>query len=523
MSTKKKNKSIKGLLLGICLLITILTFNILLGSRMIFSGDFFYLADQARDMLLTQDIVENKNVTLIGTHSGLGGFFHGPLWLYLLAPVYLIGGGNPQAFLFVYVLIAIVTVLVGYFAGASLYNKKVGLLFAFLLAVSPSIWSFIPNTIGVNMVPLVFIAMFYFLVRYLRGNNRDYIFAIFFAGLSLQFETALPLVLIPVVLASFFLNKNAIKDIKLILLSLGSLLLSLATFVLFELRHDFLMMRSLLTVFTGGEKQQGYLGFPERLVDHVQALRGVYESMLITKAPFLETLFVAIILLLAYLFMKDRVLENKEKKEFLYLVAFPVFIFIFYTFYAYPIFIEYTLGLSIPVTLAFAVALHKLWPQKVGRVLVILFIAFTVFEAGKIIVGDYFRPYTFNNTSGTYRNQKQVADWIFEDSRGKPFGYYVYTPSTYTYGMDYLLWWDSKVLGQTKPESEKLPTTYLILYPTLDNDKGAHTFWKKAKIKTSAEVVARKQFEGGIIVEKLKVSPTEPPADPTYHQDLIFR
>jgi hypothetical protein len=235
------------------LLLSILFLALLLGGRMIFSGDFYFLADQARDFLLTQDIVDHRNLTLIGTHSGLGGFFHGPLWLYMLIPFYLIGGGNPLTFTYAYILVALSTIIVGYFVGSKLYGPKLGLILALLLAVTPSIWSYIPNTIGVNMVPLVFLLMFYFLIKYIRGDSNAYIFAVFFAGLSLQFETALPLIILPVTFASFFMNKKALKKPKVILLSIISFLLSIATFILFEVRHDFLMTRSLQTVFLGGQ------------------------------------------------------------------------------------------------------------------------------------------------------------------------------------------------------------------------------------------------------------------------------
>lgn len=501
----------------------ILLLVLLLGSRMIFAGDFFFLADQARDMLLVQDIVDNKNLTLIGTHSGLGGFFHGPLWLYMLIPFYLIGGGDPFVFTYAYVMIALITVLVGYFVGNALYGKKAGLVFAFILAISPSIWLQVPNTIGVNMVPLVFLPMFYFLIRYMRGHQNSYIFAVFFAGLSLQFETALPLIILPVVAGSFFLNRKAIKNIKLIILSVVSLVVSLATFILFDLKHNFLMTRALSTLFTSTEKGQGYLMFPDRFFSHFQSLIDVYGTVLITKSLLLQSILVIIIALFLYLVYKNKLHKKKEWKEFLYLLLFPAVIFTIYLFYGYPVFIEYVLGLTVPVALALTIAIQFAWRNKIGKIFVILFLGISLFEAGKIVYRDYFTPYQMNTTAGSYREQKEVTEWLVNDSNGKEFGYYVYTASTYTYGMDYLLWWETRARGLAKPENRKLPTTYLILYPPLENDEGAHAFWKRTKVRTQSEVVGKKTFDSGIIVEKLSVKPGEPDIDPTLNQNLIFR
>lgn len=501
----------------------ILILTLLLSSRMIFAGDFYYLADQARDMLLTQDIVDNRNLTLIGTHSGLGGFFHGPLWLYLLIPFYILGGGDPFTFAYAYILIALITVTVGYFVGASLYGKKAGLFFAFLLAVSPSVWEYVPNTIGVNMVPLVFLLMFYFLVKYIRGDQWSYIFAIFFAGLSLQFETALPLILLPVVIGSYLLNKKALKNLKLMLFSFLSLCVSLSTFILFDLKHNFLMTKSLLSLFSSGKREQGYLEFNDRIVSHGKSLQGVYESVLIDKTLLLEGLLILIIVSFVYFLFKRKITLKKDAKELAYLATFPFSIFIFYLFYAYPVFPEYLLGLTIPVALALTVIGKHLWSTVSGKMLIAFFVSITVIVAGQQIMKEYVTPYHDNQTSGSYKNQKAVAEWIMQDSNGKAFGYFVYSPSTFTYGMDYLLWWETKSKGLPKPESKKLPTTYLILYPPLANDHGAHAFWKKTKIRTNARVLAKKTFKGEIIVEKLAIGANEPEADPTYNQNLIFR
>src|ERR1035437_2616278 len=105
-------------------LLLILLLSFLLGSRMILAGDFYYLFDQARDYLLVKNIVDTHSLALIGTHSGLGGFFHGPLWLYMLAPIYILGHGNPFSFTYFYIGLQLATVLVGYLVGSKLYGNK---------------------------------------------------------------------------------------------------------------------------------------------------------------------------------------------------------------------------------------------------------------------------------------------------------------------------------------------------------------------------------------------------------------
>jgi hypothetical protein len=502
----------------------ILIIPVLLGGRMILSGDFYFLIDQARDMLLVQDIVENRDLTLIGTHSGLGGFFHGPAWLYQLVPFYLIGNGDPLAFTYAYLSIALVTVFTGYFFGSKLYDAKGGILLSFLLAISPSIWPYIPNTIGVNMVPLVFIPMFYFLARYIQGDKKAFIFSVFFAGFSLQYETALPLIIIPVVFISFFLNKKAVKDLKLLFWSIASFSVSVSSFILFDLKHNFLQTRSLLSFASSGEKQKGYLEFPDRVFAHFESFMRIYKSILITDSDLLKLSYIFIIALFCFIALKQKLYKKEFWKSFIYLAVFPAIIFSVYLIYPYPVFPEYLIGLTIPVAFAFVFVLKNVWSyDKLGKSACIIFALLTLIEGGKIVHRNYLMPYGTDQTDGSYKNQKEVTEWIIKEAENQQFGYFVYMPSTYTYPMDYLMQWEATRLDIKKPESKKHPLTYLILYPPLQDDLKAHDFWKKNKIRTSAEVSARKEFKSGIIVEKLIIKPGEEPEDPLYHQRLIFR
>ena len=498
----------------------ILFISFLLGSRMILSGDFFYLFDQARDYLLVKNIVNAHSLALIGTHSGLGGFFHGPLWLYMLIPVYILGRGNPFTFTYFYIGLQLLTVLAAYLVGSKLYGAKGGLLVSLLIALSPVTWKLVPGTIGVNVEPLVFLGLFYFLIRFLRGNSNSFIFAAFFAGLSLQFETALPLVLIPIMVVIFILNKIALKNFKVIILSTFSFALSVSTFILFDVRHKFLMTSAVLNSFTGGHKDKGYLELKDRIPSHFNGLLGTYRSLLFNEDFLLILLFIIICIFAALLILKNK---GKYAKEFLFLFLFPVLAFGFFIFYPYPIWPEYVLGLLIPVALAFYLAISIIWKNVLGKILVILFFVITFFNVFIFIQSQYLQIYPQNNSSGSYLNQKAVVDWIFKDAGKGKFGYFVYTPEIYTHGMDYLISWRSKSYPDTVLENKKDRTTYLILYPHLANDEGAYDFWKKNTLKTTGKVILTKIFNGGITVEKLLIDTNEPAVDLNYYQGLIFR
>jgi hypothetical protein len=498
----------------------ILLLSFLLGARMILAGDFFYLFDQARDYTLVKNIVDTHSLALIGTHSGLGGFFHGPIWLYMLLPVYILGSGNPFSFTYFYIGLQLVTVLTAYVVGSKLYGNKGGLLISLLVTLSPITWSTVPNTIGVNAEPLVFLGLFYFLIKFLRSNKNSCIFAAFIAGLSLQFETALPLVLIPTLLVIFVWNKIALKNFKIIFLSIISYLLSVSSFILFDLRHKFLMTTSVLNSFTSGHKEKGYLELAQRIPAHFNGLLGTYKSILFKEDFLLILLLATIVIFAVFLSFKNKA---KNIKEFLYLLIFPVLIFVFFVFYSYPIWPGYVLGLLIPVVFAFYLSVITVWKNRLGKILVILFFAITFFNVFASLQNQYFQKYQANNTAGAYKNQLAVVEWIYKDAREGEFGYFVYTPEIYTHGMDYLMSWHGKSNPKVIFESKKKSVTYLIMYPHMENDKGAYNFWKKNVLRTQGQAVLSKKFNGGIKVEKILIDKSEPEVDQNYYQGLLFR
>ncbi len=374
--------------------------------------------------------------------------------------------------------------------------------------------------------PLVYLGLFYFLVQFFRGDKKAFIFAAFLAGLALQFETAFSLVLFPTVIVFFVLNKIAIEDLKIICLSLISFVLSLTSFILFDLRHRFLMTHAIISAFGGGQKGSGYLGFTDRLISHLNGLIGVYKDPVFSQ-DLLSVLFLAAI----FIFGLVLVLKNKKekyRKEFIFLLFFPAVFFGFTMFYPYPVWPEYVFGLLVPVAFAFYLAVRTVWKNSFGKVLITLFFLITFFHVFVFLQNQYLTKYTRLNSAGSYQNQKAVVEWVYQNagrdaSRSGNFGYFVYTPEVFTHGMDYLFYWYGKKNPTVTFESKKDVTTYLILYPHLANDNGAYDFWKKNVLHTQGKVILTKTFYGGITVQKLSITASEPPVDPNYYQGLIFR
>ena len=117
LSYSKVNKYLKVLFLILILL------SLFFASWYVVNGDLTFSSDIARDFLLFGEITEKKFV-LIGPKSSVMGLFHGPLWLYLNYPAYLIGNGNPLVVGVWWIILDAVFLVSVFFISKKLFNQK---------------------------------------------------------------------------------------------------------------------------------------------------------------------------------------------------------------------------------------------------------------------------------------------------------------------------------------------------------------------------------------------------------------
>jgi hypothetical protein len=493
-------------------------------------GDFYYLVDQARDMLLTKSIVVGHTLTLIGARTGLGGLFHGPIWLYIIAPFFFLFGGNPFLTLVpLFIIVSLTLIILGFLVGWRLYNFYFGLLLALILSVSSSLVNTVVYTSNAHMQPIVVILYLFATIEFIRGKDKFIILSLFLVGLGFQFESAFAVLLIALTLFAVLL-RGKFPSIKNSVLGIVAFLIPLSTFILFDLRHQFLMTKSFIRLFGSPLKPlpgyEQYTSITFRFFDRLFGLRDslaapLFSNFFLTYALLLITFALPILFLIANLLKRKFSLD----KEYLFILLSPIIIFGLYVFYPLPLWAHYLLPVTVFIAMLLAYSIKTVYSKNIyGKVLVCVFLILLVIPAAQSIGAQYLNNAKYSSDSdGSYRNQLAVASWVVKDMNGKASGYFVYSPGILTYNMDYLIWWVSKQVRETVPANEKLQTTYLILYPHLEHDDNAYNYWKKNTLHTNGKVLLTKTFAGGIIVEKLSIGQEEPAVDPNYFQNLIFR
>lgn len=512
------------------LLAIILLLAFLLRSRMFLYGDFYFLPDQGRDMQLVKSIVVDHKFTLIGGRTGLGGLFHGPLWWYMIVPFFILAHGNPFFSLIpLYYVIGFGVIISGFFIGRRLYGDVAGLFIALLLSFSSEFINTIMFTSNSQVMSLVFIWYLFTILLFLRGKDKAIVFSLLLIGVGIHFESAFAILLLPLTLLAFLFKKHR-PSIKYLIIGSILFFISISNFFLFDLRHQFLMTHSALNLLSGHVKPDAkniaYTHILFRIQDRIAWFFSTFQSTLYTQTTLLIVLlvivFIAGVLLLLKSFLQKKIQSNDKESIFLFLTVLVVYLL--YVLYPLPLQEHYVQAITISAIFLLALILRKIMYSKIGIFLVAIFLLINIYPGLTWISQNYFsnQQYT-SGRDGSYKNQLQVVQYVFQDAHGQPFGYFVYNPQILTYGMDYLMFWQGKYIYHYIPESQKMPVTYLIMYPPLAGDSHAHDFWKKNVIKTHGKVLSEKQFAGDIIVQKVAIDPKEDTVDPNYYQNLIFR
>ncbi|MBI3380287.1 hypothetical protein HY029_06055 [Candidatus Gottesmanbacteria bacterium] len=125
----------------------IVFFNLFLASWYFIQGDLNFNTDIARDFLLLEDL-KQKKVVLIGARAGPAGFFHGPAWMYLNLPIYILGNGNPVVVGWFWIALTIGFLFYSFKIAKKIFDEK---LLTFIFFLCPVILFILPGHTPINI------------------------------------------------------------------------------------------------------------------------------------------------------------------------------------------------------------------------------------------------------------------------------------------------------------------------------------------------------------------------------------
>ncbi len=496
-------------------LLSFIVLGLIICSWSILHKDIIFHTDIARDFMLLEALVDKGDFSLIGPRAGgIPGVFHGPLWMYIHIPAYILGQGNPVAIGWFWIMLVALTAGILYFVCKKLFGETQGLIAAALLTTSSfDLARALFNPYGAVIFAPLF---FYFLLRYIREKKfRDLLLTYFFIGILIQFQIAFggPMLILAGLLTTYIIVRNK-KFSHLVAYTI--LVIPLATYIVFEVRNNFLQYHAVLDYLKAGAPIK--ISLLDRIRAHTKGL--FLDGLNIIKGN-LGWLTLPILFGVTAKMYKD--LHTKKIKNA------DVYLLLAYLYVGY-----WTMTLAFNGTIwgyyiwpftTFAIILFaSLYGQlnkKIYFVLIAGILLWNTYNGVKDTQG--VMNYIGKDGSSWLYNAKMAED-IYKNA-GEDFGYYIFTPDLYGYTPRYAMNYTQKRFSYKAFGFEKKKFTYLIMTPAPPERKDlSPDWWKLNEVKISGKPTMTTNLSDNFI-EKYELTPEEIaiPSNPNLIQGIYFR
>lgn len=206
--------------------------------------------DQARDALFIKRIIVDHKLRLIGTQSSIPGLYTPPFYYYLMAPFLWLANLNPASLDYATAFFGVAAVILLYLTLIKLdCGKWVSLLVTAVFAVQPEILYQTRFAWNPNTTPFfTLLAVYSYLAIFNQKNKLLWYLVLFFAlGMLINLHYS-GVVLLLAVLLLLWPRKRELKG-KNVFLGLAVLFFLISPLLIFDLRHDFINIKGLISYF----------------------------------------------------------------------------------------------------------------------------------------------------------------------------------------------------------------------------------------------------------------------------------
>ena len=430
----------------------------------------FYF-DQGRDALVIWRLLHEGKFFLIGPVTGLDGIFLGPFYYYLIAPLYLLGGGSPVLPVIFLGFTATLAIFMLYYLGRKFHSRTSGIFAATIGAFSYFIvlaGRWLANPTSLLLTSLLLLWSMWEIAN--KGDKRWWIAIALLIGLSLQLEAASAVFFLPMILVFAVWQRKRLPGKKILFISAGVFFLTLLPQIAFNFRHENILFNNFKRVFL--EEKSFSLSFGEVFVERTQFFWSVFQSKINPGWRVYATIF--FLLSGAVIFVSRKKLSSNLTLPLLLLfIGTPILGILAFQGNFGNIYDYYMTGVYLPFILLFSIGLGELWKTKSGKFVVSIFFVFFFMENGTL-VKNYLTA-TVETRPITLEDQLGAIDWVFEDAEKqvcpsgecpRHFNVDVYVPPVIPYAYDYLfLWQGTKRCGENlcgMRLGEQVPLLYTL-------------------------------------------------------------
>jgi len=443
--------------------------------------NLFFGPEQGRDFKVIRDIVIDHKLTLIGSKTDISGIFHGPVYYYLAAIPFFLSRGDPNIVALFFIAIQSLTVFIVYLLAWELTGKRRAAYIGAVVytvsfgAISYSRWvSNPPLTIPFSALFLLFVTLFLKEKKWcLVGAGISYALMGQAEFINYLLMAAAGVILI------FYYYKNLIKSKVsfLLLVIVITAIFSIGNFILFDIRHGFLISKSILELLTG---TKGYY------ISLLKSLTTTYNMFITSSANILglpNSQVTAIVLFVIFSVLFFQITKQYVFVLLSYLIT-PVIMLIVLRhevleqLFVYAIVGE-LLGASIVIDL-----LWRKFGSIFGMGILICLIVTNVLLWKNALPTNYRIFFQSTQPHLRYRDQLNAINYIYNSAGKRPFYFQSYTiPYFWQDGWEYLFWFIGKKYGYQLPSEKSDEHLYVIIQKDKSNP-GFQSGWYRNTVES---------------------------------------
>ncbi len=433
-----------------------------------------FLGDEGRDVLVVKRMIVDHKFTLLGPITSVGSMYMGPVYYYFMAPFLWIANLNPVGPAIMVALFGIATIGLLYYT-ARFFHPTIGLLAAFLYAVSPLPISYGRSSWNPNIVPffalLIILSLLQIIVK------KKYLWLII-AGLSLGILLQLHYVtfmFILIILSCLSIIKFRIP-VKYYFASSAAFFLSYSPFLLFELRHQFVNTQAVFRFILESQNSQS-LPF---IISFWQTVSDVFIRLFwrltVLESAELTKLFILVLAMTLFFYWKKKKEERIALKVVLLWLGVGIFSYGLYRGVVY----DYYLGSLFPLPyLLTAITTHYLWRRErwlkiLSAVIILLLIFFNLKNSPLRL-----------DPNNMLKNTETISRFVFEKAENKPYNFALIAGRNSDHAYRYFLeiWRNPPVMIEnptSDPERKTVTNQLLVVCEEKVCQPLGHPLWEIA-------------------------------------------
>lgn len=406
--------------------------------------------DQARDVIVSHQILVEMEIPVSGPFSASGPFVFGPFWYWFHSLLTLI---NPSSVMWLWIIqtsISSFMPVVMFFIGRKILNNKFGLLLAFLTAISTAQIAQATNLTYSTFVGFISVFVLLTLTLFLSTKKTIYVFLMSFLmglAINIHFQAVGYFLFLPIIL---ILNIKSFKNIAFIILGFSIPFIPL---IIFDFISNHYQSSNILKYLLDGGST---LALPKRWLTYISVYwPNVYSHIIGGYWPIGILMATVSSIVLVFSIWK-----RKIEKTIIIVLIFFLLNFVVLRYFKGNIYDSFLVFLHPYILLITAWVVYKvvIWKKTIGFILLSIIIISTFAKNYEEIV---------NATNYTSKNSIAIMNNLENEFPGERFAAYDY---------------------QYKNSSRSVPVVMYLFKNNLISDEGRKIGFVTATISAELEI-----------------------------------